>query len=65
MDVFGLVQSEIIALELEKLTFTTLFTLCKYRPIKTKLGHNMYDHNISDEFDYGLNQTRMTGFICP
>ena len=30
----------------------------KYRPINTKLGQNVCDHKISDEFDYGSNRTR-------
>ena len=30
----------------------------KYQPTSTKLGQNIRDHKISDEIDYGLNQTR-------
>ena len=39
--------------------------ICKYRPIKTKLGHNIYNCKISDEFDYGLTWTGTNGVICP
>ena len=37
----------------------------KYQPVSTKLGQNIYDHKISDEFDFGSNRTRTTGVICP
>ena len=33
-------------------------SIYKYQPISTKLGQNVYDHKISDEFDYGSNRTR-------
>ena len=37
----------------------------KYKPISIKLGHNEYEHKISDEFDYGSSHTRSTGVRCP
>ena len=37
----------------------------KYQPISTKLGQNVYDHKISDNFDYGSDRTWTTGVICP
>ena len=37
----------------------------KYQPISTKLGPNVYDHKISDEFDYGTNRTRTVWVVCP
>ena len=37
----------------------------KYWPISTKLGQNVCDHKISDEFDYGSNRTRTVRVICP
>ena len=40
-------------------------SICKYWPISTKLGHNIYAHKVSDELDYGLNWTRTSGVICP
>ena len=65
MYVIGPECLELSALELEKLPYLTLFTLllCKYRPINTKLGHHIYDHKISDKYDYGFNRT--TGVNCP
>ena len=40
-------------------------SIYKYRPISIKLGQNVCDHEISDEFDYGSNQTRTVRVICP
>ena len=40
-------------------------SMYKYQPISTKLGLNIYDCEISDEFDYGSNRTGRTGVICP
>ena len=31
----------------------------------TKLGQNVCDHKILDEFDYGFNWSRNDGVICP
>ena len=57
---------ELSALEFENLPYLTLFTIiCKYGPISTKLGHNIYSHKVPDEFDYGTNQIRKLGVICP
>ena len=48
------------------LTFPCLHSsIYKYQPICIKLDKNIYDHKISDEFDYGSNRTRWTGVICP
>ena len=48
------------------LTFPCLHSsIYKYQPISTKLGQNIYDYKISDEFYYGSNQTRTSGVICP
>ena len=33
-------------------------SIYKYYSISTKLGQNVIDHKISDEFDYGFNWTR-------
>ena len=33
--------------------------------MSTKLGQSVYDHKISDEFDYGTNQTRTVQAVCP
>ena len=40
-------------------------SIYKYKPISTKLGQNMYDHKILDDFDYGSNRIRTTGVTCP
>ena len=42
-----------------------LFNIYKYKPISTKLGHNEYEHKISDEFDYGSSHTRSVGVLSP
>ena len=42
-----------------------LSKICKYWPISTKLGHNTYAHEGSDEFDYGSDWTRTSRVICP
>ena len=47
-------------------TFSFLHSnIYKYQLIGTKFGQNIYDHKISDEFDYGSNRTRIKGVICP
>ena len=33
--------------------------------MSTKLGQNVFDHKISDEFDYGSDQTRTVRVSCP
>ena len=54
---------ELFALELGKIAESdfvyTLDSIFKYQPISTKLSQNVCDHKISDEFDYGLNRTRI------
>ena len=60
MDLIGPELIELSALEFENLPYLTLLTL-----ISTKLGHNIYTHKISDEFDYGTNRIRTSGVICP
>ena len=58
---------ELFALELGKIAeYDCLATIIyKYWPISTKLGQNVCDHKISDEFDYGYNWTRTGRVICP
>ena len=34
------------------------------KPISTKLGHNLYEHKISDEFYYGSSHTRSVSVVC-
>ena len=59
----GQIESE--HLELFALEFGKITLIHKYQPVNTKLGQNVYDHKISDEFDYGSNQTRTVTVICP
>ena len=40
-------------------------SICKYWPISTKLGHNIYAHKVWDEFDSGTNRIRTSKVICP
>ena len=40
-------------------------SIYKYWPISTKLDQNVYDHKISDEFNYRSNRTRTVWVICP
>ena len=55
----GLEQLELFSLELGKLLHSTLLSsIYKYKPMSSKLGHNEYEHKISDEFDYGSSHTR-------
>ena len=52
---------ELFALEFGKIAkYDFVYTLIvyKYWPISTKLGRNVFDHKVSDEFDYGSNWTR-------
>ena len=38
--------------------------ICKYRPVSTKLGQNIYVQQNLNEFDHGSNWTGTTGVIC-
>ena len=61
-------HAELFAFEFGKIAeYDFVYTLIinKYGPISTKLGQNVCDHKISDEFDYGCNQTRTVRVICP
>ena len=51
MDRIGPELSELFALEFAKL-LNLHSSICKCCPISTKLGHNIYIHKVSDEFDY-------------
>ena len=51
---------------LSMFTFPCLHSrIYKYKSINTKLGPNVYDHKISDEFQYGSNRTRTVRVVCP
>ena len=54
-------QLELFALELGKIAafdfgLCLLYSIYKYKLVSTKLGHNVYEQKISDEFDYGSSQ---------
>ena len=38
--------------------------ICKYRPVSTKLGQNIYVQQNLNEFDHGSDCTGTTGVIC-
>ena len=50
---------------LQKLLNLLHSSIYKCRPISTKHGHNIYDSEIWDEFNYGSNPTVTSGVICP
>ena len=61
--IMGQIESghpELFALEFGKIAeadfvYTNIY---KYEPISIRLGLNVCDHKILDEFDYGFDQTR-------
>ena len=67
MGLIGLELSELFALEFAKIAESDCLhsNICNCRPISTKHGHNIYDNDISDEFDSGSNPTVTSGVICP
>ena len=60
-------QLELFALVFEKFCISIClhYNINKYQPISSKIGQNINDPKISDEFDYECNQTRTNGVICP
>ena len=68
MDLIGPELSELFALEFAKIAesdFVYTLEFFKCRPISTKLGHNTYDNEFLDEFNYPSNPTVTSGVICP
>ena len=67
MDLMGPELSELFALEFAKSAESHCLhsSVYKCRPISTKHGHNIYDNEILDEFDYGSNLTVTSRVICP
>ena len=67
MDLIGPELYELFALEFAKIVESDclLHRIYKWRPISTKHGHNIYDNEIWDEFDYGSNLTVTSEVICP
>ena len=68
MGPFGSEQLELFALELGKIVaFNFVYSLASTNINQSapKLGHNVYEHKISDEFDHGSSYTRSVSVICP
>ena len=68
MGLIPLEHLELFALELKKNCYISLCShssIYKYQSISTKLGQNLYDHKMSNEFDYRSNRTGMTRVIYP
>ena len=69
--IMGQIESEnweLFALEFGKIAesdFVYTPASTNIEKINTKLGQNVYDHKISDEFDYGCNQTRTLRVVYP
>ena len=58
--------SELSPLYLKKPVFDFCLhsIICKYRPVSTKLGQNIYVQQNLNEFDHWFNWTATTGVIC-
>ena len=67
MDLIRAELSELLALEFAKIAESDClhFSIYKCRPMNTKHGHNIYDNEILDEFNYGSNPTVTSAVICP
>ena len=67
MDVIGAELSELFALEFAKIAESDCLhsNIYKCRPMCTKHGHNIYDNEILDDFNYGSNPTVTYGVVCP
>ena len=67
MDLIGAELSDLFAFEFGKIAETDYVytSIYKCRPMSTKHGHNIYDNEILDEFNYGSNPTVTSGVICP
>ena len=63
-----MVRVMFLLLKEKKMFYLTSFTqsliICKYRPVSTKLGQNIYVQQNLNEFDHGSNWTGTTGVIC-
>ena len=67
MDLIGAELSELFALELAKIAESDCLhsSIYKCTPMSTKYGHNIYDNEILDQFNYASNPTVTSGVICP
>ena len=57
MDLIGAELTELFALQFAKIAESDFVYALACRPMSTKHGHNIYDNEILDEFNYGSNQT--------
>ena len=58
--IFPLLKKKIVIFDL----VYTKSIICKYRPVSTKLGQNIYVQQNLNEFDHGSNWTGTTGVIA-
>ena len=68
MDLIGIDLSVLFALEFANIAesdFVYTSSIYKCRPMSTKHGHNIYDSEILDEFNYGSNSTVTSWVIYP
>ena len=67
MDLIRAGLSELFALEFAKIAESDCLhsSIYKCRPMSTKHGHNIYDDEILDKFNYRSNPTATSGVICP
>ena len=67
VDLIGAELSELFAFEFAKIAESDCLhsSIYKCRPMSTRHGHNIYDNEILDEFNYGSNPTVTSGVICP
>ena len=67
MDVIRQELSELFSLEFAKIAESDCIypNIYKCRPVSTNHGHNIYDNESLDEFDYGSNPTMISRVICP
>ena len=66
MDLIRADLSELFALEFAKIAESDCLhsNIYKCRPVSTKHGHNIYENEILDKFNYGSNPTVTFGVIC-
>ena len=67
MDLIEPELSELFALEFANIVESDCLhpSIYKCRPMSTKHGHNIYDNEILDEFDYGSNSIVTSAVVCP
>ena len=65
MNLIGAELFELFALEFAKIAESDCLhsSIYKCRPMSTKHGHNIYENEMVDEFNYGSNPTVTSGVI--